>query len=73
VLEHLDGKRFIYKRKDGLEFKLKRYNGTTWITLQEGDTMRMDGRDFKLIEITPTSITVEEIAYVSKKEPRVKG
>jgi hypothetical protein len=68
MLEKTEGSRYIYKRKDGLEFTLKRYNGVTWETLQVGDYVRMSATDFKIIDITPTTVLVEEIIQEEKRD-----
>lgn len=61
MLNKIEGTRYVYKNKDGKAFKLKRRTADGWVEMRVGDPMRIDGRDFKIVEITPTAVTVVEI------------
>lgn len=61
MLNKIEGTRYVYKNKDGKAFKLKRRTAEGWVEMQVGDLMRMNGKNFKIVEITPTAVVVVEL------------
>ena len=68
MLNKIEGTRYVYKNKDGKAFKLKRRTAEGWVEMQVGDFMRMNGKNFKIVEITPTSVAVVEIIAEERKD-----
>lgn len=67
MLNLIDGMKFEYRRRDGLPFTLKHKIDGVWQTIQVGETINIDRRYYKVLDIKTDTVLLELLPLTTKK------